>query len=65
MLKSVVKALYRAAAVAFAHRFWVSLGAAVIGGRDAQNWWVVKTLIGWGFGLVLQDLWRRATGDDD
>ena len=61
MIKSMAAALIRVASFALNHRGSISCVVAISGGRQEFLLWLVKATIGWGFGLILRDLWRRAT----
>lgn len=60
MIKSMAAALIRVASFALNHRGSISCVVAISGGRQEFLLWLVKATIGWGFGLILRDLWRRA-----
>lgn len=60
MIKFIVKTLVRVASFVLSHRGEISCALAVSGGRRDFLLWLVRTTIGYGFGLILRDLWRRA-----
>ena len=60
MIKSMAAALIRAASFVLSHRGEISCALAISGGRQEFLLWLVRTTIGYGFGLILRDLWRRA-----
>ena len=60
MIKYIAAALIRVASFALNHRGSISCVVAISGGRREFLLWLVRGAIGWGFGLAIRDLWRRA-----
>ena len=60
MRKRIISALMCVTSFALTHRRIISGMVALCGGRREFLLWLVRGAIGWGFGLAIRDLWRRA-----